>query len=82
MFAIDGDFVPPCRDGRVDPDIFFSERKSKIEWAKRICGSCRIQLICLDNALEFEKLSGERLHGVHGGLTEAERADITLTRIA
>jgi hypothetical protein len=82
MFAINSDFDPPCRDERIDPDRFFSNRKKDIEWAKRVCGSCRIQLLCLHNALEYERISGERQHGIQGGLTEEERAQTQLTRIA
>lgn len=79
MFAIDGEFIPPCHE---DPEIFFSKRKAHVEKAKRLCAGCRIQLICLEQALDFERLAGEKMHGIHGGLTEAERANTKLTRIA
>ena len=79
MFVIDTDVVIACRD--TDPEIFFSTRKRDTERAKAFCGSCRIRLACLENALEFEKISGERLHGVQGGLTEAERGRTTFRRI-
>ena len=81
MFAIDGGFVPPCNEEGL-ADRFFSGRKKDIDWAKKVCSTCRIQLICLESALEFERASGQRQHGIQGGLTEAERANTTLTRIA
>ena len=79
MFVIDSQVKIACRD--INPEIFFSRRKRDIAEAKAFCRSCPIMLACLENALEFEKISGERQHGVQGGLTEAERAQTTLRRI-
>lgn len=79
MYAIDSQVKIACRD--IDPEIFFSKRKSSIERAKSYCRSCPIMLACLENALEYERVAGERQHGVQGGLTEAERAQTTLRRI-
>lgn len=79
MYVIDSQTPIACRD--TDPEIFFSGVASKIEKAKAHCRVCPIRLACLENALEFEKVSGERLHGVQGGLTEDERAKTTFRRI-
>jgi hypothetical protein len=75
MFALSSEFDPPCL---TDTERFLASE----EQAKAICGTCRVQLICLSKALEYEELAGERLRGVHGGLNEAERANTKLTRIA
>lgn len=79
MYVIDSETPIACRD--INPEIFFSTRKYDIEQAKAFCRSCPIMLACLENALEFEQIAGERQHGVQGGLTEAERAQTTLRRI-
>ena len=79
MFAIDGDYQLPCHS---NPDLFQARTKRKVEAAKRLCATCRVQLICLQKALDFEQLSGESLNGIHGGLTEAERKQTTLTRVS
>ena len=80
MFAIDGDFTPPCAS---DPELFFSTRKDDIERAKQHCiHDCRIQLICLEQALDYARLSGEHQDGIIAGLTKAERENVKLTRIA
>lgn len=80
MFVIDGDFTPPCAS---NPELFFSSKIEDVVRAKNHCKfDCKIQLLCLYQALDFERLAGERMHGIHGGLTEAERANTTLTRLA
>lgn len=78
MFAIDGDYDLPCKE---DPELFFSNRKKDIARAKAKCQTCKIMLICLERTLETERDLGHQLHGVHAGLTKAERANTTLTRI-
>lgn len=78
MFAIEQEFIEPCRT--VDPEIFF--RKWDEEKAKALCRSCRIQLLCLERTLDTERDLGHQIEGVHGGLTKAERANTKLTRIA
>jgi WhiB family transcriptional regulator, redox-sensing transcriptional regulator len=68
-----------CRGG---VEIFFaplsSERKehrlSRERQAKAICRACDVRDACLAHALQFDEP-----HGVWGGLTEGERADL-LTR--
>lgn len=80
MFVLDGDYEPPCM--RTDPELFFSTKRDGIRQAKKLCGTCRVQLICLEKALDFERLSNETLHGIHGGLTPEERKQIALHRIA
>ncbi|MFX4272923.1 WhiB family transcriptional regulator [Propionibacteriaceae bacterium Y1685] len=40
----------PCR--QVDPEAFFAESPADVEWAKALCGSCPLQEVCLEGALE------------------------------
>lgn len=51
-----------------DPDLFFPERGSPGDSAKRVCVNCEVRLECLEYALA----NGER-YGIWGGLTERER---------
>ena len=86
MFVLDRDYTEPCRDDSVDPEFFFANEKTKtgkrkVAIAKAACRSCRVRLICLEKALDFERISGEPLHGIHGGLTEEERKTTTFRRI-
>lgn len=55
-----------CRDA--DPDLFFPERGSPGDSAKRVCVTCPVRIECLEYALA----NSER-YGVWGGLTERER---------
>jgi len=55
-----------CR--QADPDLFFPERGSPGDSAKRVCVDCDVRLDCLEYALA----NGER-YGIWGGLTERER---------
>lgn len=55
-----------CKDA--DPDLFFPERGSPGDSAKRVCVTCPVRIECLEYALA----NGER-YGVWGGLTERER---------
>jgi WhiB family transcriptional regulator, redox-sensing transcriptional regulator len=51
-----------------ESDLFFPERGSPGDSAKRICVNCGVRLECLEYALA----NGER-YGIWGGLTERER---------
>jgi WhiB family transcriptional regulator, redox-sensing transcriptional regulator len=55
-----------CREA--NPDLFFPERGSPGDSAKRVCVTCDVRLECLEYALA----NCER-YGVWGGLTERER---------
>ena len=55
-------FFPPTSTERRD------ERDEREQRAKAICGECRVQVECLDYALDI----GE-MHGIWGGLNESER---------
>lgn len=65
-----------------DPELWFSKTPSDIAKAKVFCLSCVQRLRCLEEVLETEALLGQRLHGIHGALTPAERTKTTLKRIA
>jgi hypothetical protein len=59
-----------CQDA---PDAFFIDevdpnRTYKTQLAKKLCGSCPVQLLCLEYALEAR----ER-HGIWGGTLPKER---------
>lgn len=53
---------------QTDPDAFFPEKGGSTREAKSICGSCAVQLECLQYAL----MNDERF-GIWGGLSERER---------
>jgi len=39
----------PCRE---NPELWFAESPSDVEYAKALCLSCPVQAMCLDGALE------------------------------
>jgi WhiB family redox-sensing transcriptional regulator len=55
-------FFPPAYQERKD------EREERERRAKSICAGCAVQPECLDYAMSIREL-----HGIWGGLTEAER---------
>ena len=38
----------PCRD---DPELFFAESPEDVEFAKSLCGSCAVKMVCLTGAI-------------------------------
>lgn len=56
-----------------DPDLWFSGHKNDIDLAKKICATCPMKQTCLEDVLEYEKLSGELRWGIFGGMTKQER---------
>lgn len=38
----------PCRD---DPELFFAESPEDVEFAKSLCGSCAVRMVCLAGAI-------------------------------
>jgi WhiB family transcriptional regulator, redox-sensing transcriptional regulator len=38
----------PCRD---DPELFFAESPEDVEFAKSLCGSCALKMVCLAGAI-------------------------------
>ncbi|MFD8034673.1 WhiB family transcriptional regulator [Streptomyces sp. NPDC059717] len=62
-----------CR--REDPEVFFSEAASLVDYAKSVCGRCPAQTACLEQSLA----DGEE-HGVFGGLTARERRKLRRER--
>jgi WhiB family redox-sensing transcriptional regulator len=38
----------PCRD---DPEMFFAESPEDVEFAKSLCGSCAVRMVCLAGAI-------------------------------
>lgn len=56
---------------------FFSRSSSNAPAiAKAICARCPVTAACLDMALEFEAMPGERRNGIWGGLTAGERSHL------
>ena len=78
----DGGAIPGWRRAAAcvsaDPEIFHPLHtfagQAITEQAKQICAGCPVQLACLADAQTWEG-PGER-HGILGGLTAAERADL------
>ncbi len=60
-------FFPPMRSEKR------AAKAAREAHAKEICASCTVRDDCLDEALA----NGER-HGIWGGLTDVERADLDL----
>lgn len=67
----------PCM---ADPDLFTNSRK--VDKARKICAACKEQPTCLENAMEFQRISGEPLQGVVAGFLPDERTKIYLRRTA
>ncbi len=40
----------PCREN--DPELWFAESPSDVEYAKALCVDCQVRALCLDGALE------------------------------
>ncbi len=68
MWRIRYDWQEHAACKEADPDLFFPERGSPGDSAKRVCVNCSVRLECLEYALA----NSER-YGVWGGLTERER---------
>lgn len=68
MWRIRYDWQDAAECQNHDPDLFFPERGSPGDSAKRVCVTCTVRLECLEYALA----NGER-YGIWGGLTERER---------
>lgn len=56
-----------------DLSEFFTESRTGMARAKRICASCPVRARCLDEALRAEN---DARYGVFGGLTAAERSKL------
>lgn len=70
---------------QTDPDLFFPEKgqSGQAREAKRICLGCPVRRLCLTEALAEEgDLSASHRHGVLGGCSPQERADIAKQRTA
>lgn len=61
----------PCRTH--DPDVFFAESPSDVEYAKSLCRTCPLQAACLEGALERQEP-----WGVWGG--EIFQAGVVIAR--
>lgn len=61
----------PCRSH--DPDVFFAESPSDVEYAKSLCRTCPLQAACLAGALERQEP-----WGVWGG--EIFQAGVVIAR--
>jgi hypothetical protein len=68
MWRIRYDWQEQAECATANPDLFFPERGSPGDSAKRVCVNCSVRLECLEYALA----NGER-YGIWGGLTERER---------
>jgi WhiB family redox-sensing transcriptional regulator len=62
-------FFPPTTSERKE------ERLRREARAKSVCGPCPVAKQCLEYALEIEEI-----HGIWGGLNEAERKELLLKR--
>jgi hypothetical protein len=61
------------------PDAFYPDKggglmPSELKWAKDTCNTCPLKLICGEYGIRWER------HGVWGGLSAKERADIRRER--
>lgn len=68
MWHVRYDWQEQAACKQADPDLFFPERGSPGDSAKRVCVNCAVRLECLEYALA----NSER-YGIWGGLTERER---------
>lgn len=81
------EFEPPQRESwqdralciQVDPELFFMEGAGgqPYQYARKICTSCDVRLICLRYILELEgDAARQDRHGFWGGKTPSERIAI------
>jgi WhiB family redox-sensing transcriptional regulator len=56
-----------------DPEIFFSEKRSTVNMAKRVCSGCDQLARCQELVLTHELETNGTQYGIYGGLTENER---------
>jgi WhiB family redox-sensing transcriptional regulator len=56
-----------------DTDIFYTDSKHGIAYAKTFCNRCPVRRLCLNEALRAEDTSR---YGVFGGLTPTERGEV------
>lgn len=69
----------PCA---LAPDLFFTASRPPEE-LRRVCQRCPIRADCLDTALELERGQPTRnRHGLWGGLSPSERAELDTRRAA
>lgn len=55
-----------CAD--TDPELFFATDEETVGQAKQVCATCPVRTACLETALRQHEM-----HGVWGGMAEAER---------
>jgi len=63
-----------CGAGAVDPETFFDPARERE--AQAICNRCPVMQRCLTYALE-----NNEIHGVWGGLTESQRAQLKTAKL-
>ena len=63
-----------CGSGAVDPETFFDPTRERE--AVTICNRCPVMQRCLTYALE-----NNEAHGVWGGLTESQRAQLKTAKL-
>jgi WhiB family redox-sensing transcriptional regulator len=57
-----------------DPEAFYSDDRTEQEVARGICGRCPVRAVCLADALDSPRTGR---HGIWGGTTATERAEMT-----
>lgn len=67
----------PCT---TEPALWFSSDRADEQQAKQLCSTCPYRGACLDDTLEYERLSGDIRSGIFGGLTPRERIRLHATR--
>jgi WhiB family transcriptional regulator, redox-sensing transcriptional regulator len=74
-----------CASSRVDPDQWFpvaqdtAKAREEAAEALAVCAACPVRAECLEFALRHS--SGFGGHGVWGGMVEADRRALRLTRL-
>jgi hypothetical protein len=68
--------IRPCR--REDPNLWFSHARGDRARAKQLCLGCPMREACLEQALEFERITKEPQLGIIAGLTPQERTNLLL----
>jgi WhiB family redox-sensing transcriptional regulator len=49
LAAIGSNLELPCR---YDPELFFAESPQDVEYAKSLCATCPVRIVCLAGAIE------------------------------
>ena len=68
-----------------DPELFYpigagEAYQPQIDAAKAVCAGCPVRVTCREDAMDTEPMDANHRHGIRGGLTKTERANLARSR--